>query len=191
MAVDSRALMPREKWISDANILSLLSLMNARQINAANVELQSWHSDTVRAFAVSMLRDHADLQHSIDSVADRTHIAPVAPALSQSVSLTMQAQVDSLVGRGPSLDRAYVHEAVGSHQIMSDYVQQLAAVAERPEVQAVVAGAVSRVSAQLARARMLDSLLTRVDSATKADSLARRAARDSSRAARQRRERGG
>src|SRR5437016_1180595 len=41
----------KERWITDANILSLLSAMNARQIAAADVELETWHSDTVRAFA--------------------------------------------------------------------------------------------------------------------------------------------
>src|SRR4051812_44510293 len=41
----------KERWITDENILSLVSAMNARQIAAADVELEAWHNETVREFA--------------------------------------------------------------------------------------------------------------------------------------------
>src|SRR6476619_6835119 len=56
------------KWINDGNVVAIASVMNGRQIAAANVELSSWHSDTVRAIAASLAHEHSELQHSLDSV---------------------------------------------------------------------------------------------------------------------------
>jgi predicted outer membrane protein len=184
---DSATTGPAVRWISDANALALLSLMNARQVSAADVELGAWHSDTVRAFAASMARAHADLQHSIDSLIDQIHVAPVAPALAQPLGVQMQAQVDSLSGLGRGLDRAYVREQVASHELMGEYLRELAGVAERPEVGALLASAATRVDTALVRARSLDALLTMADSLAAADSTARVEAKAEARAARRRR----
>jgi predicted outer membrane protein len=151
--------------------------MNARQMSAADVELGSWHSDTVRAFAASMARAHADLQHSVDSLIDQIHVAPVAPALAQPLGVQMQAQVDSLSGLGKGLDRAYVREQVASHELMSEYLAELAGIAERPEVGALLASAAMRVDTVLVRARALDAMLTAADSVAAADSASQREAR--------------
>ncbi|MDB4877566.1 MAG: hypothetical protein JWM41_4012 [Gemmatimonadetes bacterium] len=169
------------KWITDANVLSLLSVMSSRQIAAADVELSAWHSDTVRAFAASVAREHAEMQHSVDSLSGRIHVAPIAPALAQPITDTMQAQVDSMKQfRGGALDRAFVREQVASQGLMARYVESMAGVAERPEVQALLASAATRVGTQLARARALQASFAASDSAASAaaaDSAARRAAR--------------
>ncbi|HXD47326.1 MAG TPA: DUF4142 domain-containing protein [Gemmatimonadaceae bacterium] len=177
VVADSASARPTVRWISDANALALLGLMNARQLSAADLELGSWHSDTVRAFAVSMARLHAGLQHSIDSLVDQIHVAPVAPALAEPLGAEMQAQVDSLRGLGMGLDRAYVREQVASHALMSENVRELAGVVERPEVGGLLAGVAARVDSALARAKLVDAMLTTADSAAAADSASRAAAR--------------
>ena len=174
---DSASASPAVRWLSDGNVLSLLGLMNARQMSAADRELSSWHSDTVRAFAVSMARAHADLQHSIDSLVDQIHVAPVAPALADPLGAQMQAQIDSLHGLGMGLDRAYVREQVASHELMSENVHQLAGIVERPELGALVAGVAARVDSALARARAVEGILAAADSMAAADSASRAAAR--------------
>lgn len=174
---DSASARPTVRWISDANALALLGLMNARQLSAADLELGSWHSDTVRAFAASMARMHADLQHSIDSVVDLIHVTPVAPALAEPLGAQMQAQVDSLRGLGMGLDRAYVREQVASHELMSENVRELAGVVERSEVGGLLASVAARVDSALARAKLVDAMLTTADSAAAADSASRAAAR--------------
>jgi predicted outer membrane protein len=174
---DSASGQPTVRWISDANALALLGLMNARQLSATDLELSSWHSDTVRAFAVSMARLHADLQHSIDSLVDQIHVAPIAPALAEPLGAQMQAQVDSLRGLGMGLDRAFVREQVASHELMSENVRELAGVVERPEVGGLLAGVAARVDSALARAKLVDAMLTAADSMAAADSASRAAAR--------------
>jgi len=162
----------RERWITDANVLSLMSGMNARQIAAADVELSTWHSDTVRAFAASMAREHAELQHAVDSITAHLNLTPVTPALAKPWLSTMQTQIDSIRrASGDALDRAYVRQQVNSHQLMGDYIKQLAVAAERPELRAFLETTAGRVASQLQRARSLQTVLAAADSAA-----ARRAA---------------
>lgn len=171
----------RVKWLSDANILSLLGVMNGRQVAAANIELQAWHSDTVRAFASGIAHDYAELQHSVDSLAEGIKIAPVAPALATNVLATMQPPIDSLTAyRGAALDRAFVREQIAAQRFIGGYVDQLSGDAERPEISALLAAAVERVGSDLARAQALQASLIVSDSAAAADSAAKRAAKKQS-----------
>ena len=180
--VDSSAALATVKWLTDANVLSLLAVMNSAAIKAADAELQAWHSDTVRAFASSIARDHAELQHSVDSLAQRIRLAPVAPALAEPIAATLQAQVDSVTAnRGPALDRAFVREQVASHRLMAGYIDQLSSVAERPEVQAMLTSAATRVGVDLEHAIALQAAFALSDSTAAADSAARRTARGSNR----------
>lgn len=175
VAADSAS--PRGKWLDDGNVLALLGVLNARQIDAANVELGAWHSDTVRAFASAMLAEHEALQHSADSLAAVLRVAPVTPALADSVSATLQARVDSLRGvYGAPLDRAFIAEQIASDQVVDSYLRGLSGIAERPEVQALLTTAEAQTASQLDRAQTLQSTIAAVDSVT-ADSLARRRAK--------------
>jgi hypothetical protein len=172
---DSTAAQP-VRWLTDANLLSLLGVMNARQIAAADVELEAWHVDSVRAFAAAVAREHAELQHSADSVAERIHLTPIAPALAQTVSATLQSQIDTLRrSSGRALDRAFVHEQVASYGIMTEYVTELAAVAEHPEMRILLTLEKDSLATQLARARGLQTKLAAADSSAAADSVAKAA----------------
>lgn len=184
-SVNRRPASPAGRWITDANVLSMLTMMNAKQIAAAKLELSAWHTDTVRAFAATIAAGHAELQHSVDSVAQIIKLEPIAPALSASISDTMQVQIDSLYGlHGGALDRGFLRQQTQSQAMLVDYVAKLAGVAEAPELQALLSSAATQVASQLSRARALQTAFATADSTALADSLARRAARDSARAAR-------
>lgn len=175
---DSSDARPAVRWLTDANLLSLFSMLNARQIAAADVELEAWHVDSVRAFAASVAREHAELQHSVDSLSERLHLMPIAPALGQTISATLQSQLDTLRRTyGRALDRAFIRQQVATHQLMTDYVTKFAAVAERPEIQSLFAAAKDSMSAQLSRARTLQMALAIADSVASADSAAKVAKR--------------
>ena len=156
---------PSARWITDANALSLASAVNARAIAAADVELENWHVDTARAFAASMAREHADLQHSIDSLTERLKIVPVNPALAKQWTSALQTQIDTIWRAGElGRDLAFVRQQVNSHQLMSDYFTQLAAVAERPELRALLESAAAKTSSQAQRASALQPVVARIDS---------------------------
>ena len=153
------------RWITDANVLSLASAVNARAIAAADVELENWHVDTARAFAASMAREHADLQHSIDSLAARLNLTPVSPALAKSWTSALQAQIDTIWRAGEGgRDLAFVRQQANSHQLMADYFTQLAAVAERPELQVLLESAAAKTTSQAQRATALQATVARIDS---------------------------
>lgn len=186
VSVDSSGARPTVRWLTDANVLSLLSVMNYKQIAAADVELESWHLDNVRAFASTMAREHAELQHSIDSLAERIDIAPITPALAQTISAKLQRQIDSLRrSSSRSLDRAYLTQQVASHELMAGYVADLTGVAERPEVRALLGSIGDRVGHQLSRARALRASVVTADSVAAADSAAKDRARLAARRARE------
>jgi predicted outer membrane protein len=154
------------RWITDANVLSLLGTMNAAQIAAADVELQGWHSDSVRAFAASVARGSAEMQHSVDSLAGRMNMVPIAPALAEQLSANMRAQIDSMRAyRGGSLDRAFLIQQMQGQRLMADYVTQLSGVAERPELQALLSSAAGGINSQAARAQLLLRAYDAADSA--------------------------
>jgi predicted outer membrane protein len=177
VAKDSAAPGANIKWLNDANVLALLTMMNQRQIAAAEAELENWHVDTVRAFALGMVREHSAMQHSIDSLVESIHVMPVTPALGVTIRAQLQAQVDSIYqhgGRG--LDRAYVAQAVTGHQLMAQYLGQLSAVAEAPAVGTLIGSMTPMVQSQVARAAAMRTLFAAADSVT-ADSLRRVAER--------------
>jgi len=149
-----------ERWITDANVLALFGAMNARQIVAADVELENWHDEAVRAFAASVARQHAELQHSADSLSARLRITPLAPALTKPWMAVMQAQIDSMRrARESSLDAAFVRQQIASHQLMLERIQQLASSSQHPDMHAMLSDAAKRIALQLDRARSLDSAI--------------------------------
>ena len=175
---DTASAKPHVRWLSEANLLSLLGVMNSRQIAAADVELEGWHVDSVRAFAAGVAREHAELQHSADSLSERLHLMPVAPALAQPVSATLQARTDTVRrAEGRALDRVFMRQQVASYQFMTDYLGQLGAVAENPDVQALLSTARDGAATQLNHARTLQARLAVSDSVAAADSAAKLAAR--------------
>lgn len=164
------------KWLSDANVVALIGTMNGRQIAAADIMLASYHSDTVRALATSLAREHSDLQHSLDSLASTLNIVPASPALTAEVTAEFQAQIDSMLGnRGMALDRAYVQQQTLSHKLMASYLEQLGGAAQQPALREWIESAGGRVDGQLANIQGQQRAMVVADSIV-ADSLAKRAA---------------
>ena len=163
--------LPPVQWLTDGNILALLGTMNSQQIAAADVELQSWRSDTVRALAASTARVHAELQHSADSLAAQLHLTPVVPALESDLTTEMQAQIDSLKATPIRyMDRAFIAEQVNAGALMMRYIDGMAGSTERPEMQALLSAAAGAVAAELTTVRGLQAIIARSDSAAATDS---------------------
>lgn len=177
-AARDSASLPAPRWLNDANIISLIGVMNTREIAAANAELQGWHADSVRAIAAATVQEHQAMQHSVDSVAAAARIAPVAPAMAAQLDTTLKLQVDSLaMYRGGALDRAFLQQQVNSHQLMASYLDEMTSMAEHPEVQGLLASMSGHAAEQAARARAMQIALVRADSTAAADSVKARSAK--------------
>lgn len=163
-------------WLSDANILSLLGAIEARQTALADAELQAWHSDTVRAFATMVAHNAADVQHTADSLATKVRLVAIAPALQDTMLAQLQPHIDTVaMNRGPQMDRVFLQQTVAMQQLLSDDLAQMSGVASLPEVQAVLGSAQDRAASEIARVKQIQGMFVVADSIT-ADSLARRAA---------------
>jgi putative membrane protein len=168
------------KWIGDDNIIALARLLNVRVKAGADYELQQWGSDTTRAFAEAMAREHAAIRYSIDSLAEALKLTPVLPALSAEIDSVTRQQLTMLyVPGGRPLDRAYVKEQIASHEYMLDYLTKFGAAAERQELRAMMDTISAKLKTHLTSGRALKAEYE------KADSL--KAVRDSVRRARNRR----
>jgi predicted outer membrane protein len=165
------------RWITDANAVAVVSALNAREIASADVELENWHVDTARAFAASMAREHAEFQHSVDSIAQRLNLTPVTPALAKQWTSAMQAQIDTVQRAGSGLDLAFIRQQATSHQLMADYLSELAAVAERPAWQAFLEAAAANATSQAARARAVQATVAAIDSTRRSAARSRGATR--------------
>jgi predicted outer membrane protein len=164
------------RWLADANVLSLFKTMNERQLAAEDIMLSSWHSDTVRALATSLWQSHTAMRRAVDSLAATLGIVPTPPALTEQISAEFQAQIDSMLQhRGMAFDRAFVQEQIDSHALMADYLAQLSAASQTPEIRAWLDGVNSQVAGQLTQIRTQQRALVVADSIV-ADSLAKRAA---------------
>jgi predicted outer membrane protein len=168
------------KWMGDDNIIALARLLNVRVKAAADYELQRWGSDTTRALAEEMAREHAAIRYTIDSVAASLGMTPVLPALASEIDSATRRHLTMLeVAGGRPLDRAYVKEQIASHEYMIDYVTKFAAAAERQALRTAMDTISAKLKTHLASGRALQ-----VEYA-KADSL--KAVRDSVRRERNRR----
>jgi len=166
------------KWLNDGSVVSLISVLNQHEIAAAGAEFQAWHSDSVRAFAASMIQDHTAMQHSIDSAAAAAGVAPVMPALGLELQDSLKSVVDGLKTlKGAALDRAYLDAEVASHSMLVDYYGELAGVAEHPAIVGALANAVATLQLHARRAQLMRSMLAMIDSARRTDSLAARQGR--------------
>lgn len=164
------------RWLNDANVLALVGTMNGRQIAASQIEAASAHSDTLRALATSLAKEHADLQRSADSLGGMLRIAAVPSSLNAQIYTEFQTQIDSMTGKaGAELDRAYLNEQLASHKLMASYLEQLDGVAEAPELRTWIESADGRVASQITRIQGQQRALVVADSVV-ADSLAKRAA---------------
>ena len=160
-----------EHWLSDGNVLSLFNLVNGHQVAVAQLELAGWHSDIVRSFAAATLAENNQVQASVDSVGQRIHTTPVAPALDSVIAPPLTAEVDSLKQyRGAQMDQAFMTYVIRDHAAYVVFLGQLAAAAERPELRDVLLGAIGREQLHLARARAVRTVLAAAaaDSAAKA-----------------------
>jgi hypothetical protein len=184
---DSTLKNPDAAWITDGNALALVGVLNARQIAAANVELDAWHTDTIRSYATLVAHEHAELQRSVDSLAGRIKVVPVMSALDVQIDSAFRVRVDSLRGlRGAPLERAFAHEQVVAEQAIADYADQLNGAVRAPELRALMESMANSARARLTRAKGFELALATADSikaAAVADSIEQATERAAERAA--------
>lgn len=154
-------------WLTDSNVVALAGQLNRDAQQIAQLEAQAWASEPLHALALEMLRDHARLQVSLDSVASARRIPSQVPA----VAPMMQAPYDSMLATQvglPMLDREskLLEMLAAVHERSTIDFGALAGNATDPDLRAVLANrGVLMEQTHLARIKLLDAAMVKADSA--------------------------
>jgi predicted outer membrane protein len=167
-------------WLSDSNIVALAGQVNSDAQEIARLQTQTWASEPFRLFAAEILRDHARLQYSIDSLASARRLPAQAPA----VAAEMKAPYDSMLATQIGLplnerESQFLGVIVKVHDRSALDFGALAGNATDPDLRALLlTRAVIMEQAHAARAQLIAGAVARNDSvradSTRADSTRRR-----------------
>jgi hypothetical protein len=150
VALDSVTQAVNAHWLTDSNVVALLSVIDSRQMDLAHEELQAWASDTVQMLAVNMLHSYQAQQQSLDSLASALALTGSMPALGVALDTSLQRHTAVLAGLGAArLDSAFLREARVQAAWAAGYFTRLSALATAPELAAFAATAANRATLQL------------------------------------------
>jgi predicted outer membrane protein len=156
-------------WLTDSNLVSLATTVNQAPISLARIEAQLWSNAQIHAFALEVLRDHAALQGSIDSLAAKRRIPAQRPAVAES----MQAPYDSIVASLAGLPLAdmeprFLAAMTGLHaRTVTDFAA-IAGNATDPDLKGLFANrAMQMEQLHASKAKLIAAALVRADSVRK------------------------
>jgi hypothetical protein len=154
-------------WLTDSNIVALAAQVNGDAQAIPRLEAQAWSKDAFRLIATEILRDHAGLQASIDSVASVRHLPSQMPAVAPELKLPYDSLLNSQVGLSVTDREAqFVDMVVKVHARTVVDFAALAVNATDPDLKALLANrAVQMEQTHLARAQLLAAAIVRSDSA--------------------------
>jgi hypothetical protein len=154
-------------WLTDSNVVALANQVNADVQSIPRLESQAWMKEALRVIAADLLRDHASLQYSIDSVAQARRIPAQLPA----VAPELKAPYDSLLATQIGLPIAereaqFIDMVIRTHERSIVDFGALAGNATDPDLRATLATrAVLMEQTHIGRARLLANAITAADSA--------------------------
>ena len=105
---------------NDAQIAHIAYSAGQIDIAAGQQALHRSHNRAVRAFAQTMVRDHAAVNRQAVALVTRLHVTPEANPTSAALSVQATATLRRLAGlHGAAFDRAYVANEVAYHRTVN------------------------------------------------------------------------
>jgi putative membrane protein len=148
--------------MTDPNIVAMVSMSNAAEIQAGEAAQRKATNAQVKAFAADMVREHRAMQKMADSLAQaNTQLAPQPAAAADSAQNAMKAASDSLTAapRGAEFDRMYMAQQVAAHQKTLQDLNNFQTMAQDQNLRTMIQGAIPKVQQHLDRARQIHSSL--------------------------------
>jgi hypothetical protein len=153
-------------WLTDSNIVALANQLNSVVQDIPRIETQTWANEPIHRLALDIIRDHARLQFSIDSLVSLKGLPSQAPAIAPA----MRAPYDSLLATQIGLSLAE-REAQLTDMIVKIHARStvdfgaLAGNATDPDLRALLANrGVLMEQTHIARAQLLEAAMARTDS---------------------------
>ena len=147
--------------LSDAQVLTLVSGINASEVGAASAALPRLGNKLTQTFAQSMIRDHGVMDSTIKALPAHAEPMPIPPPQVSTMQAASKAQGDLLGAMTPGLDfdRAYIASQVANHQMALDSLSRWRQVVRDASLGAALDDGMTRVRAHLAQARSIQSAL--------------------------------
>ena len=158
-------------WLTDSNIVALAGQLNADVQEIPRLETQMWAQEPMRYLAGELIRDHARLQYSIDSIATAKRIPAQMPAVAPQLKAPYDSLLNSQIGL-PIAEREaqFLHMVARAHaRSMVDF-GALGGNATDPDLKALLVNrAVLMEQAHASRIQLITGAVAKADS-TRADS---------------------
>ena len=148
--------------LTEPNIVSMIGLSNAAEIQTSTIAQDKATNADVKAYARDMVRDHQAMQKQSDSLVAKNNMQPQAPQAQgdqkqQMVNQTTQ-QLQS-TAKGAEFDRAYMTAQVQMHQQTLTELQSYQGMVQNAELRAMIEQAIPKVQAHLERAQSIQGKL--------------------------------
>lgn len=153
-------------WLTDSNIVALASQLNNDAPEISRLEAQAWTREPLRYLASEILKDHAALQFSLDSIARLRHLPAQMPAVAPEIKAPYDSLLNTQIGL-PLADREaqFIDMVLKVHGRAIVDFGALAGNASDPDLRALLANrAVLMEQTHIARARLIEAALARNDS---------------------------
>jgi putative membrane protein len=147
--------------MSEANIMSMIGLSNAGEIQTSTIAQDKATNAQVKTFARDMIREHTAMQKQADSLAGAGNMQPQSPPQGdQKQQMVNQAsqQLQS-TAKGAEFDRAYMTAQVQMHQQTLTELQSYQGMVQNPGLRAMIEKAIPAVQQHLQRAQTIQGQL--------------------------------
>ena len=148
--------------MSDANILSVISMANSNEIGTSKLAQTKATSASVKSYANDMVKDHTAMQGEADKVAKAANVTPEAPAgTGDQMKAHASQESDSLkaAAKGSAFDMQYINSQVADHQLVLDHLKQFQTSAQNAQLKDLVTKAIPKVQQHLDNAKKIQSQL--------------------------------
>jgi len=106
---------------TDPQIAAIVVTANQVDIDAGKLAASRSHSESVKTFAESMIKDHSAVNQSATELVHKLHVTPEDNATSRSLQQGGNQNLATLKDlQGAAFDRAYVDHEVAYHQSVLD-----------------------------------------------------------------------
>jgi len=149
------------KPLDDAQILEVIRVADAGELEQASLAKQKSTDRRVQQFAAMMTKDHTDADNKGRAVAHKEGLTLASSALSSSLEVDGRSATSSLTSRtGADFDKQYVEAQIVEHQSALDLIDQtLLPAAKSGEVSDYLKAVRTKVAAHLHHAQNLKQTL--------------------------------
>jgi putative membrane protein len=143
--------------INDAQIAHVAYTAGQIDVDAGRQALQRSNNREVRAFAQTMVRDHAAVNDQALALVQRLHVAPEANPTSAALTTRAADAHRRLAAlRGAAFDRAYIQNEVAYHRAVNDALRAtLIPSAQNAELKSLLEAGLALFSAHQEHAEQL------------------------------------